>query len=119
MNEEFFFLFSPCHCDPAFKAQVPGGHLEKSPHALTKKKDDGGLIRKLSWKPNAVTIPLANERKNAKICETAWRMRKLLFEMSHQDPATKHKVIFTPVFRTKCEQTHGRHARVSEPVENL
>lgn len=102
VNEEFFFL--PCHCDPAFKAQVPGGHLGKSPHALTK-RDDGGSIRQLSWRHNAITILLAYERRNAEMCETARRARKLPFEMSVQEPATEHKVISTPVFRAKCEQS--------------
>ncbi len=39
------------------------------------------------------------------MCETARRVRKLHFEMSVHEPATEHKVIFTPVFRAKCEQS--------------
>lgn len=70
-------------------------------------RDDGGLIRQLSYSHNAVTILLAYERKNARTCETARRVRKLCFEMSVQEPATEHKVIFTPVFRAKCEQSRG------------
>lgn len=57
MNEEFI---SPCHCDPACKAQVPGGHVEKSAHAWTE-KDDGDLICQLS--PDAETILLDDEIK--------------------------------------------------------
>lgn len=99
-------FFFPCHCDPCFQSQVPSGHLGKSPLALTKGMMAAWFVscRRVT---KAITILLAYERKNARTCETARRVRKLCFEMSVQEPATEHKVIFTPVFRVKCEQSQG------------
>lgn len=49
--------------------------------------------------------PFSLWKKNARMCETTRRVRKLCFEMSVEEPETEHKVIFTPVCRAKCEQS--------------
>ena len=113
---EWGFFFS-CQCDPVFKgqnAQRPSGKIA----SCFDRKDDGGSTRRLSSKHNALTICLGRERKMPRCVKqsSGWGNCPLRCLSKSQKLNTKLSSLLSS---GQNVSSHGRHARLSEPVENL